>query len=371
MMDNPMIILDTIRNLRTMFREDGFDIRAVGGSVRDTLVGEHPKDHDFCTDANPDQQLAIYRRNGLRHIPTGIDHGTISVVMEGIVYEITSLREDVETDGRHAKVRYTRDWIADLSRRDLTINAMAMTLDGELIDPHGGRNDLANGRVRFVGDAETRMGEDHLRILRWIRFHGRFGRGAPLDRDAVEGVGKAKGGLVNISVERIASEVKRIVAGPNGPAMIQAIHDLRLPIGLPKGDMDRLARMRERVSDGAVLLGVYVGDAMVDPLFRSWRMSNQEIAAASFVARHSGTDYDPVELLVMQGADLDHVEALVRADGIDMPVNVPGFPVRGSDLRSTMQPGPAMGRRLAYLKRMWWDGGCGMSKDDLLMVEGW
>ena len=168
-------ITDDLKALRAQFVAAGFDLRLVGGVVRDTIASIPAKDIDLCTDATPEQQIEIYHRYGYRAIPTGLQHGTITVVLDSVPYEITSLRIDVKTDGRHAEVEFTNDWHADLARRDLTINAMAMTFDGEVIDPFGGQQDLQDRVVRFVGDAEQRIQEDYLRILRCIRFMGRFG----------------------------------------------------------------------------------------------------------------------------------------------------------------------------------------------------
>jgi tRNA nucleotidyltransferase/poly(A) polymerase len=167
---------DDLRQLRKLFQHYGFDLRIVGGAVRDIMCGQTPKDIDLCTNAYPDEAIKIYTDQEIRFEPTGIDHGTISVIMNGETYEITSLRYDTETDGRHAKVTFTRLWYEDLARRDLTINAMSMSFDGVLDDPYGGRDDLQNNVVQFVGDAGARIQEDYLRILRYFRFAGRFGK---------------------------------------------------------------------------------------------------------------------------------------------------------------------------------------------------
>ena len=174
-------ITEELKTLRAAFQACGFDIRLVGGAVRDIVAGEDPKDLDFCTDANPTEQLEIYTANGYKYVETGLQHGTITVVIDHVGYEITSLRTETDHEGRHATVAYTRDWMDDLSRRDFTFNAMAMTFDGVLIDPFGGQEDLRNQIVRFVGNANDRVKEDYLRILRWFRFQARFSKQGKID----------------------------------------------------------------------------------------------------------------------------------------------------------------------------------------------
>ena len=217
---------DTLKALRAAFQSRGFDIRLVGGAVRDILVGVEPKDMDFCTDANPDEQREIYTAHGYRFVETGLQHGTITVVIDHVGYEITSLRTETDHDGRHATVAYTRDWMEDLSRRDFTFNAMAMTFDGEVIDPFGGRDDLQNQMVRFVGDADARVKEDYLRILRWFRFQARFGKPGRIDPAAWQAILDNYKGLKQISRERVWSELKKIVVHPRGSALFAVMHEI-------------------------------------------------------------------------------------------------------------------------------------------------
>jgi len=175
MQDPNSILNPALWCLRDAFRAQGFDLKLVGGCVRDLMLGLTPKDVDLHTDATPDECVLIYQAEGVRFEETGLSHGTISVIFDHVAYEITSLRTDTETDGRHAVVSYTRDWHTDLRRRDFRFNAMSMSFEGDILDPFGGQADLEAGVVRFVGDAETRIKEDYLRILRWFRFRGRFG----------------------------------------------------------------------------------------------------------------------------------------------------------------------------------------------------
>jgi len=158
---------------------DGTEVRFVGGCVRDALLGRPVKDVDIATPDRPQRVMELLARAGIRAIPTGIEHGTVTAVVGRTPFEITTLRRDVETYGRRAKVAFTDDWTADAARRDFTINALSCTPDGRLYDPFGGLADLRAGRVRFVGDPEARIREDVLRLLRFFRFYAHYGAAPP------------------------------------------------------------------------------------------------------------------------------------------------------------------------------------------------
>jgi tRNA nucleotidyltransferase/poly(A) polymerase len=160
-MDISTILSDDLKNLRKIFVQNSFDIRLVGGAVRDLLSNVNPTDIDLCTDANPIQQIELYQNNHIQYIETGLSHGTITVVPNHIPYEITSLRTDADCNGRHATVSYTKDWVGDQNRRDFTINSMMLSFDGELFDMFNGKKDLANGVVKFVGNPDDRIKEDY------------------------------------------------------------------------------------------------------------------------------------------------------------------------------------------------------------------
>ena len=160
---------------------DSLETRAVGGAVRNALLGLPVTEIDLATTAEPERVMALAEEAGLKAVPTGIDHGTVTVIADGLPFEVTTLRRDVETFGRHAKIAYTTSWEEDAKRRDFTLNALYADRDGKVFDPLGGYDDLAAGRVRFIGDAEARIKEDFLRILRFFRFHAYYGKG---DMDA-------------------------------------------------------------------------------------------------------------------------------------------------------------------------------------------
>ena len=183
----------------------------VGGCVRNTLLGFPVVDVDIATKYHPDEVLKILDDNGIKAIPTGIDHGTVTAIMDDQTFEITTLRKDVDTDGRHAVVSFTQDWVEDAMRRDFTINTLLMDLNGNIYDPTGaGLKDLDHGRVVFVGDADKRIVEDYLRILRFFRFYGTYGQGKP-DENALDAIKKHADKIAGLSKERITQEFLKIL----------------------------------------------------------------------------------------------------------------------------------------------------------------
>ena len=158
------LITPNLKKINNIFSKNKFEVRIIGGAVRDIALGKQPKDIDLATDATPDEMIAMFDKAGIRHIPTGIEHGTVTAVIDKEPYEITTLRADVETDGRRAKVKFVRNWKADAQRRDLTYNAMSLDFNGKIYDYFDGMNDLQNKVSKFVGDPSERIKEDYLRI---------------------------------------------------------------------------------------------------------------------------------------------------------------------------------------------------------------
>ncbi|MCB1548428.1 MAG: CCA tRNA nucleotidyltransferase [Hyphomicrobiaceae bacterium] len=200
----------------------GYSARAVGGAVRNALLGHEVADIDIATTAHPEDVLSVMAGKGLKAVPTGVAHGTVTVVTAHLPVEVTTLREDVETFGRHAKVAFTADWEADARRRDFTMNALYCNADGSLFDPLGGYEDLAAGRVRFIGSARERIREDYLRILRFFRFNATYGRG-DYDRDGLTACVQEHAGLSQLSRERVRAELLRLLAAPRGLEAVETM----------------------------------------------------------------------------------------------------------------------------------------------------
>ncbi|WP_448191433.1 CCA tRNA nucleotidyltransferase [Azospirillum sp. sgz301742] len=275
-------------------RAGGADARFVGGCVRDTWLKRPVKDIDIATHAAPEAVMGILEAAGIRAIPTGIAHGTVTAVIGREHYEITTLRRDVETFGRHARVEFTDDWKEDAARRDFTMNALSCTPDGTVYDPFGGLKDMAAGRVRFVGDARQRLQEDVLRLLRFFRFHAHYGRGAP-DPEALAACREMADRLPTLSGERLQGEIMRLLTAASAAdvwcLMIgQGVMAHLLPAAT---DVARLSRMVELQHD--------LGEAP-DPLLR---------LAAALDADRAGA-FRAAETLRLSNAERDRLVSIVE-----------------------------------------------------------
>jgi poly(A) polymerase len=233
----------------------GYPARAVGGAVRNALMGRPVVDVDIATPARPDEVIAAAHAAGLAAHPTGIAHGTVTVIAGHVAHEVTTLREDVVGHGRHATVAFTDDWAADARRRDFTINALYCEADGTVYDPLDGRADLAARRVRFIGEARERIREDVLRILRFFRMTAEYGEGPP-DREGLAACVAERDGLARLSGERVRQEMLRLLAAPRGPELVRAMQDFGLlgcvlPAAPRPGLLARLAAIEARLGLGA------------------------------------------------------------------------------------------------------------------------
>ena len=347
------------------------EVRMVGGAVRDMLVGREVADVDFASPLTPREVMARAKACGLKAVPTGVEHGTVTLVAAGRGFEVTSLRRDVETDGRHARVEFTDDWREDAARRDFTINAMSCTRDGEIFDYFGGRADLAAGIVRFVGEAAARIAEDYLRVLRFFRFFARYGRGGP-DARAVAAIAEGREGLRQLSAERVWSEVKKILAAPAPLAAVELMRETGvLEIVLPGAKPERLAALLGR-------------GAPVDPLLRVAALTDEDLAvrlklsgaeAAALAAWRKPLGLKPEDdeaALRRALAEAPHEMLMGRVwlwggDGAGWAglrdrmaaMERPVFPLLGRDLVALgMEPGLRMGEILAEMRRWWMEGGC-------------
>jgi tRNA nucleotidyltransferase (CCA-adding enzyme) len=381
----PSYLTPALLSLRAAFQAAGFDIRLVGGCVRDTLRGQTPKDIDLCTDATPDQQMAVYAENHFRYVTTGLQHGTITVVLGGEPFEITSLRTETDHDGRHAVVSYHGDWELDQMRRDLTINSMMMDFDGNLFDPFEGKADLENGVVRFVGDAGARMREDYLRILRWFRFLARFGNVMSIDDETVDAVVLNAHGLKKISKERVWSEMSKIVVGASGGYMLREMMRMGVAhhIGLSHGSWRDVVALEGVVKDPvAIMVAFTVDPEQVRALSTLWRFSTAEAKRAAWLADnlHSvdfSTGYrdmtDLKRYLAFDRIDRHWVAQLALLQhrtylyGDVLAWEIPECPVKGQDLLDAgHKPGPMVGQMVGLLRNLWADSDYTMTREELL-----
>jgi len=240
----PWMIAPATRAVVEALTAGGSEVRFVGGCLRDALLGREVVDIDIATPDPPARVIELLASAGLKAVPTGIEHGTVTAVALHRPFEITTLRHDVETYGRRAKVAFTDDWVADAARRDFTFNALSCTPDGRLYDPFGGQADLAEGRVRFVGRAEDRIREDVLRLLRFFRFYSHYGKPPP-DEEALAAAHVMAPLLPTLSGERIAKELLKLLAAPDPtPALALMRAQAVLMHVLPEATLlERLARL--------------------------------------------------------------------------------------------------------------------------------
>jgi poly(A) polymerase len=376
---------------------EGDEARVVGGPVRDAILGLPVNDIDIATTALPETVMERGARAGLKTVPTGIDHGTVTLIASGRPFEVTTLRQDVETFGRHAKVRFGTSWEADARRRDFTMNALFASLDGTVHDPIGGIDDCLARRVRFIGEPDERIREDWLRILRFFRFHAAYGVG-PLDAAGLNSTIRLRDGLRLLSRERVGQEFRRLlVAGgavPTLEAMSQAgilqlvlggidsvpalgrLVEIERTCGLPASFCTRLAVL-------AVLI-----EEDVERLWQRLRLTNSErdrVAAIVQLAPRMTADLDQrsARLLLYRagrGPFVDAVQFAWARDGaapenadwkrmVELPGRwpIPKFPLRGRDLMAEgIAQGPRLGRLLAQLERRWMEEGFTAGAEQIL-----
>jgi len=371
-----------VRRVFAAVARDGDETRVIGGAVRDALAGLAVRDVDFATTALPETVAARAADAGLKAVPTGIEHGTVTLVVDGTGYEVTTLREDVDTDGRHAVVRFGRDWTRDAERRDFTINALSVDAEGTVFDPLAGYGDVTARRVRFIGDADRRIAEDRLRILRFFRFNAQFGE-APYDAAGLAAAIRGRNGMRALSGERVGQEMRRLATAPRVLAAVTAMQDGGiLPVILAGvaclGPLARLlafeqaAALAPTASLRLAALGCRVeedAERIADRL----RLSNAErgaIRAAVAAARQMpfpGEDRLARRRLYALGPGTyrDAVAlAAARRDGDvagyallhDLPGHWPRprFPLSGRDaLAAGLGPGPAVGAALRDIEAWW------------------
>ncbi len=363
-----------------MLVEGGHQAWFVGGCVRNALIGAPISDIDITTDATPDRVTALARARGFHPVPTGFDHGTVTVVVKGAPFEVTTFRRDVETDGRRAVVAYAGSIEEDAHRRDFTMNALYADATGTIADPLGGLSDLEARRVRFIDDARDRIREDYLRILRFFRFHAWYGDpAAGLDAEALAAISALSGGLETLSRERVGAEIKKLLAAPDpGPSVAAMARTGVLGCVLPGADARALPILVHHeqalgaAPDPMRRLACLGGDDHMERL----RLSKADARRLARITQHLGTAAGPAELGYRLGADEGRDVALLNAALMQHPVaeGVEAAIARGAAARFPVAPrdlmpaykGPALGARLAALETLWIGSGFALTRDDLL-----
>ncbi|HWD58131.1 MAG TPA: CCA tRNA nucleotidyltransferase [Stellaceae bacterium] len=354
------------------------EARFVGGCVRDAILGTTAGDIDVATPAEPETVMAALAAARIKALPTGLAHGTVTAIVRPRTFEITTLRRDVETDGRHAIVAFGADWAEDAARRDFTINAMYLAPDGTLYDPAGGRADLAARRVRFVGEPAARIAEDVLRVLRYYRFEARFGAGDG-DEAARAACRAAAGQLSILSAERVWRELSRLIAGSDPVRVLKMMRDDDvLAAILPEATrLDRLERLLPLSDDPILRLAALIdtdragANAIAERLRLSgtergrlaslaapWPLDPQGDARAQRLAlyRLGGERYRGLALLLAADRQVPPPR-LAEMQAVAESWPIPAFPLGGGDVTALgIAPGPRVGRLLGETRRWWEDG---------------
>lgn len=384
-----------LKRIFALLNADGGAVRIVGGAVRNALMGLPVVDVDMATTLTPDVVVTRAKAAGIKAVPTGIEHGTVTLVIDGEGFEVTTLRRDVETNGRHAQVAFGTDWQTDAERRDLTINALYADEKGEVIDLIDGLPDIETGTVRFIGDAAMRISEDYLRILRFFRFFAHYGSGRP-DAYGLRASARAKDRLATLSAERVWSETKKLLSArdPSRALLwmrqsgvlteilpetekwgIDAIHGLvaaeqalRWPVdpllrlaAIVPPDGERLAALsaRLRLSKAeAACLAQWASAPVIDPEMKEtaldrllYRQGVQGVETRLKLALASArADVSAGEEAMQRVARLSTL--LARAEKFQKP----GFPLNGSDVMAEgVEAGPRVGEVLKRLEEKWID----------------
>lgn len=373
--------------------------RFVGGCIRNALWGELVADIDLATQIAPETVVALLKDAKIKTVPTGIAHGTITAVVSGKPYEITTLRRDVETDGRRAVIAYTDDWAEDAQRRDFTVNALYADQSGEVFDPTGeGLADIEARRFRFVGDADQRVREDYLRILRLFRFVAWYGRDAKITKEALTACRENRSGLKTLSAERVWSETKKLLSAPDPVRSVRIMLQQEL--------LDTLLPEASNVDGLSCMVSLEGREAIKpDPMLRLMAMMGREPLPAVLMAkrlRMSNKEADRLKAWASDGESLSsdmseraRMQAIyrsgkqtildrarLRAAGATDPLESsrwmvladlalgwtpPAFPLRGADLvKAGVPKGPKLGKALAALEALWVRSGFSTEKPQLL-----
>jgi len=397
--DHPWIISKDIQRIFSALPEG--TLRFVGGCVRNALLGEPVRDIDLACQLEPIEVQSTLKIAGIKTVPTGIEHGTVTAVVDEKPFEITSLRKDIETDGRRAIVSFTQDWVEDAQRRDFTINALYADTDGHIYDPTGrGLADIEKRTLHFVGEADARVQEDYLRILRFFRFLAWYGGKAKVDAQALKACRDNRRGLKKVSTERIWTEYKRLLEAPDPQRALR--------IMLTNDILDMLFPEASNIEGLEKMVGLESREGLTpDPMLRIMSMSGRdEFALAGFCKRlktskaerrrllgwaGDRTSFDPREdernkkiAIFHAGQDVALDRLIIRAAGEEDTVmatrwialhefakdwDIPEFPLKGRDLKSAgLKDGPEIGTKLAALKALWVRSGFTADKARLIQA---
>jgi poly(A) polymerase len=371
--------------LLSVLDRDGEEARVVGGAVRNALLDKPIHEIDVATTAVPDEVVKRVTAAGFKPVPTGIEHGTVTVVIDKHPFEVTTLRQDVETYGRHAKVAFGRDWQADAERRDFTINALSATREGAVYDYVSGLDDLKERRVRFIGDPAKRIAEDYLRILRFFRFHAAYGTSDHPDPVGLAACIAGRDGLDQLSRERVRMELMKLVVAPHAVPTLIAMADAGLSLHMLGGvsylgSFENMAKVEVAIREAAdpvrrlgALAVVVAEDA--ERLWQKLRLTNSEHERLASMAegwrRMSPAFGEPAARALLYRLGREHFtdHALLgwaRSQGsandadwralatLPQRWTAPMFPLKAADfIKRGIEKGPALGAAIAAAEKAW------------------
>ncbi len=395
-----------VQSLFAALNSGGHEARVIGGAVRNALMDEAPGDIDFATTTVPDETIARIEAAGFKAVPTGYAHGTITAVKNGRAFETTTLRRDVSTNGRHAEVAFGTNWEVDAQRRDFTINALSCDVSGQVYDYCGGLADIESRTIHFIGDAETRIAEDYLRSLRFYRFFAYYGSGRP-DASGIRATAKLKSGLVQLSAERVWSELKKLLFAPDPsrallwmrqagvlttvlpesenwgidavPGLIateQALKWTPEPLlrlmAITPPDPVRIELMAARLKFSKLERERALSHAAANPV--ASEVSQMALAKQLYRIGESGiSDKLKLALAAARAKAAFSDDAMMEAGKLSTLLAFvqnwqrPVFPITGKDLKANgFSEGAVLGEALAKLETRWVDSGFTIGKTDLL-----
>jgi poly(A) polymerase len=376
--DQPWLTDPATRQVCAALTIDGAAAYFVGGCVRNALLGAPVSDLDIATDAKPETVIALAKRAGIKAIPTGIEHGTVTLVQSGIPFEVTTFRKDVATDGRRAVVAFSTDIAEDAQRRDFTMNALYAAPDGTVVDPLNGLKDLNARKVRFIGDATARIREDYLRSLRYFRFHAWYGdHSEGFDPDALSAIASNLDELAQLSKERVTAELLKLLSASDPAPSVAAMRQTGVLSTLLPGADDRalapLIHLERGLAPNPLRRLAALGGSI---LSNELRLSKQQQGSLALMREAAESMTAVAELAFRHGMDVARDIALLRAALLEQPVSPlleadlelggsAAFPVSARDLMPEYA-GPALGKALRQLEAEWIASGFTLDRETLL-----
>ncbi|WP_448605719.1 CCA tRNA nucleotidyltransferase [Neorickettsia risticii] len=377
---------EDLRTLVQIIRNNGGEARFVGGCVRDQLLGRKISDIDLATTLKPEEAIRALKINGLVTIPTGLKHGTFTVLVNSRAIEITTLRQDLQCDGRHATVSFTDSWKKDAQRRDFTFNAMYMDIEGNIYDYFSGLEDLQNRRLKFVGEPHQRIEEDYLRILRAFRFQASICK-TPLSEEILHACTKYRKKISSLSGERIQGEMFKLLSYVNFLSTVFTMQEAKIidevlgaKVSFSGLDYEKSRLIQDHIAALTLLIRNTESSYNLQWLYSRWRISKKVHQAISILLEEKEM-HCPKKTLAKLGNELtrklikilyaenkltntQHKNFMLVINNSERPI----FPVMGRDLIPLGYTGPEIGKKLKQLEYLWRESSCALSKNELLLM---